>query len=265
MNKLKLLNLGCGNHFHKEWVNIDFSSFSEYVTAHNLLEGIPFEDNEIDVIYHSHVLEHFSKVQAKSFIDQCYRVLKENGTIRICVPDLENLIKTYLNCLNNCLAGNKDAQADYNWIMLELFDQSIRTVPGGGMFEYFKKDINNENFIKSRIGAEVAGIKAACQNNISPKLLKPYKLKFWKNKIKKLLFGKDIEYAELGKFRSQGEIHQWMYDRFSIKNLLESCGFKNIEFKTYNDSSIENWNIYELDILNNTERRPNSLYVEAKK
>jgi predicted SAM-dependent methyltransferase len=51
----KLLNLGCGKRFHKDWVNLDFVSNNPSVSAHNLLNGIPFENDAFDVVYHSHV------------------------------------------------------------------------------------------------------------------------------------------------------------------------------------------------------------------
>lgn len=38
---MKLLNLGCGQKYHKDWVNIDFVSNREQVVSHNLLEEIP--------------------------------------------------------------------------------------------------------------------------------------------------------------------------------------------------------------------------------
>ncbi len=249
-SSMKNLNVGCGNHFHKDWVNVDFNSFSEHVIAHNLLNGFPFSDEEFEVVYHSHVLEHFHKKDAGFFIKECHRVLKPGGVIRICVPDLENLVKTYINCLDRCLRGDKNAYADYEWIMLELYDQSVRTTPGGGMFEFFQKELKNEDFIRSRIGAEVDTIKQACKNPPAPP--KKYKIKFWKNK-------KPVD------FRTRGEIHNWMYDRFSARMLLEGCGFKEVSYQNYNDSSIENWNSYGLDILDGQERRHNSLYVEAVK
>lgn len=51
MNKLKYLNVGCGDKFHKDWTNIDMVSTSRYVRAHNLLKGIPFPDAAFDVVY----------------------------------------------------------------------------------------------------------------------------------------------------------------------------------------------------------------------
>ena len=94
-SKLPYLNLGCGSHFNQQWVNIDFSKTGEGVIAHNLLNGIPFDDNTFDVVYHSHVLEHFPQDKAIDFIRECYRVLKPGGIIRVAVHDLEQIIKNY--------------------------------------------------------------------------------------------------------------------------------------------------------------------------
>ena len=78
---MKYLNLGCGSSFltMSEWTNLDFTSSGESVIAHNLLNGIPYSDNYFDLVYHSHVLEHFSKDDGEAFIAECFRVLKPGG------------------------------------------------------------------------------------------------------------------------------------------------------------------------------------------
>lgn len=53
---MKLLNLGCGQKYLRDWVNIDSVSNSEHIQAYKLLNGIPMNDNCVDVNYHSHVL-----------------------------------------------------------------------------------------------------------------------------------------------------------------------------------------------------------------
>ena len=64
----KYLNLGCGYHFHKSWTNVDFIETGEGVIAHNLTKGVPFSDGTFDAVYHSHVLEHFSRKDGEMFI-----------------------------------------------------------------------------------------------------------------------------------------------------------------------------------------------------
>ena len=152
---MRLLNLGCGSNYHKEWLNIDFISNNKIVKEYNLLNGIPYEDNQIDVVYHSHVLEHFSKEDGVNFIKECHRVLKKGGIIRIVVPDLETIAQEYLRNLKLAIDGNKMAGYDYDWIKLEMYDQTVRNVSGGNMKKYLFRDyIPNENYVMGRIGLE---------------------------------------------------------------------------------------------------------------
>lgn len=156
MEKLKYLNLGCGKKYHKQWVNVDMATTSEDIIAYNLLKGIPFPNDHFEVVYHSQVLEHFPKEKASDFIKECYRVLKPGGIIRIVVPDLENIVDEYKKFLNENLSNpNALSEANYEWILLEMFDQTVRNHSGGLMAEYLKRPtVINENYVIDRIGYE---------------------------------------------------------------------------------------------------------------
>ena len=52
---------------------------------------LPFEDNEVDVIYTSHMLEHLSPKGAIKFLLEAKRTLRAGGVLRISVPDLKNM------------------------------------------------------------------------------------------------------------------------------------------------------------------------------
>jgi hypothetical protein len=81
-----------------------------------------------------------------------------------------------------------------------------------------------------------------------------------------LLSGKSARKSfQDGVFRSSGEIHQWMYDRFSLKRLLEQAGFMNVEICTATESRIPEFEKYSLDALNGIARKPDSIYIEASK
>lgn len=62
----------------------------------DLARGIPYPDRTFDVVYHSHLLEHLDREQAPDFLRECHRVLKDGGVLRVVVPDLEQLARSYL-------------------------------------------------------------------------------------------------------------------------------------------------------------------------
>jgi hypothetical protein len=70
---------------------------------------------------------------------------------------------------------------------------------------------------------------------------------------------------KIGSFRKSGEIHYWLYDRFSLKTELEKAGFTNIIVQNPYTSQIQNWNKYELDIKDGEVFDPTSLFIEATK
>ena len=280
---MKLLNLGCGYRYHQSWTNVDFISTGPNVLAHNLLQGTPFDDNNFDVVYHSHVLEHFNKGDGKKFIQECYRVLKPGGVLRIAVPNLEQIARLYLQKLEEALAGNEQATDDYEWIMLEMYDQTVRNQSGGDMAKYlFQAEIPNEDFVYTRIGEEGRQIRKAYLSKQQKKplnsthqpsitslrkilgMLKRFATRIITPKTPRL-DEEQQRYQKIGKFRLGGEIHQWMYDRYSLRKLLTEVGFKNFAVKTAFDSQIPHWNSYELEAKDGVIFKPDSLFVEANK
>ena len=152
---MSLLNIGCGNCFHREWVNIDVKSNNPNVIEHNILKGLPFSDKKFDAVYSSHLLEHIDPEQGLAFLREAFRVLKKGGIARIVVPDLETIARLYLEKLDISTKGDKSALHDYNWIKLELLDQVARSRPGGMMLRYLiDPEIANRDFVLSRIGKE---------------------------------------------------------------------------------------------------------------
>lgn len=125
----RMLNIGCGSIYHKDWINIDFNSKSKDVINHNILKGLPFESNSIDVIYNSSVLEHFSKSDGEALMKEISRVLKPKGIVRFAIPNMEEIARIYLDKLKE-VQSNKDAEIDYDWMILEFLDQFVRTNPG---------------------------------------------------------------------------------------------------------------------------------------
>jgi predicted SAM-dependent methyltransferase len=109
--QFKKFHLGCGTIFIKDYLNIGWWDHlgastlyanpngvdGSYLYNHDLVQGIPAADNSLDVVYHSHMLEHLSYAEGIAFIAACYRVLKPGGILRVLVPDLELWANNYTN------------------------------------------------------------------------------------------------------------------------------------------------------------------------
>jgi predicted SAM-dependent methyltransferase len=277
---MNYLNLGCGQRFRPDWTNIDFASTGPSVTAHNLTQGIPQPDNTFDLVYHSHVLEHFSKTQAQTLIQECHRVLKPGGTLRIAIPDLEQIAKTYLHNLEQAQTGSPEATQNCHWMVIEMIDQSVRNHPGGDMATYlFQENIPNQTFVLDRIGTEGKNLIEAGkhQRTQPPKASRPKWLSTINNSLrdpnyrrnlfqKLILSPSDYEALQIGRFRLGGEIHQWMYDRCSLTQLLTQSHFTDITPQTATRSKIPNWPSFNLDTEpDGTTYKPDSLFIEAIK
>ena len=274
----KYLNLGCGSRYHRDWINIDISPQGPEVIQNNLSRGIPFLDECCDVVYHSALLEHLRRSDAKAFLAECYRVLKPLGIIRVGVPDLEKICQIYLSKLNAAYNGNKAAAHDYDWIMLELFDQIVREKGGGEMLDFLRQNpLPNKSFVYERIGEEGRKFVKALnkQDNpgrhLFPNFVHKLMINFrhlpaiLKHRIQQWLLGGDDRRAlEIGRFRLAGEVHHWMYDRYSLARLLSQTGFQNPQLQNANTSQIPNWASFHLDTLPDGQViKPDLFFMEA--
>jgi 2-polyprenyl-3-methyl-5-hydroxy-6-metoxy-1,4-benzoquinol methylase len=247
------LNLGCGAHYHPDWLNVDFKSTHPSIVEHDLNKGIPFDNSTFNVVYHSHLLEHFPKHFAPDFLKECHRVLKPGGILRVVVPDLEQIARWYLLLLDRSLQGDLEAQRRYEWIMLEMFDQMVRNQSGGEMLAYWRQNpMPSEEFVIERMGAEVKGMLHTLRQQ-------PFG-------AAALLRKNQLGSEQIGQFRRSGEIHHWMYDRYSLGKLLSDAGFCKIGVCRADESAIPGFNDFHLDLLpDGSVRKPDSLFMEAHK
>lgn len=132
---MKILNLGCGSKTspHPAVTNIDwsillriklnpvlrffapyilndyrvdrFNALSNNIIAHDLSKGIPFPDASVDVVYHSHMLEHLDREVAELFLREIFRVLTPGGILRVVVPDFELVCREYIASIDACARG----------------------------------------------------------------------------------------------------------------------------------------------------------------
>ncbi|WP_413207256.1 methyltransferase domain-containing protein [Rhodospirillum sp. A1_3_36] len=244
-----LLNLGCGGHFHPAWVNIDIQSHHPGVMAYDILNGLPFPDAVFDMVYHSHMLEHLPGWQAEPFMAECARVLKPGGILRVAIPDLETICRLYLESLSGALDGDRAAEHRYDWMLIELIDQISRVESGGEMARYWREvPPEGERFVIERVGDIAASVIAAAKEGRLPPAA-PRRV---------------IPVEEVVHFRKQGEVHQWMYDRFSLGRLMRRVGLEDARVVDATESAHLGFARFRLDTDQSGQvRKPDSLFMEA--
>ncbi len=83
---MKYVDVGCGNSKKSGYIGLDLYDYSGVDIVHDVREGLPFKDNEIDAFYCSHFLEHLTGEEAIECMCEFYRCLKPGGILKIIVP-----------------------------------------------------------------------------------------------------------------------------------------------------------------------------------
>lgn len=284
-----LVNIGCGSTWHPAWTNLDVRPVSSHVRAWDVCKGLPFDSEQVDACYASHVLEHLPRPQARALLVESLRVLRPGGIIRLAVPDLEAIAREYLDVLARADKGEQAAMAQYEWIALELLDQLVRDRSGGEMERYLRgKALDNADYVIARIGQDAMSYmdnQREPGHQVNSEGAPPARtiralIRRTARKLQSLvgsadqagmalcriLLGKQGEEAiREGVFRRSGECHRWMYDRFSLRQLLEECGFSEVRVCTPFESRIAGFASFGLDVVNGKVRKPDSLFTEAVK
>jgi predicted SAM-dependent methyltransferase len=169
----------------------------------------------MDVVYHSHVLEHFDREDALGLLAECHRVLTPGGTLRVVVPDLLRIVTNYQEAVSR-LDESQKGEADHERAIEAMFDQMVRRAPFG-----LRNQTGQARFVEQRLRPTAA---------------------------------------------AAGELHRWMYDRYSLARRLGAVGFVNISIEAADTSRISDWETFGLDTEpDGSPYKPGSLYVEAQK
>src|SRR5262249_40583582 len=140
LQSLCRVNVGCGLRAHPDWINLDLCPRAVGVIKHDLMDApLPFPDDSVDCVYHSHLLEHLPPEKALPFMIECHRVLKKGGILRVAVPDLEQVARLYLTNLEHGCRGDVPARRRHAWLLLEMFDQMVRERSGGRIPEFLRQ------------------------------------------------------------------------------------------------------------------------------
>lgn len=278
----KYINLACGPVFIDSlvWTNFDFVAASGVQQA-DLLGRLPLTDNSAQLVYSSHFLEHIPKPEVESFLRECLRVLEPGGVIRLVLPDLENMARTYLQLRDE----GKHEKADF--LVLEMIDQCVRRQSGGELGKYYRtlqeqgkrgvaasgKNKVMIDFIRHRTGEQIgapdqskpAAGGAATQFN---RLLRAVPRRLQRHWIQVVLKALPSAFrAQNVSMAAVGERHHWLWDFHQLQQALEAVGFISVERRSADSSAIADFPFHPLDL--NPDGGPRtgleSMYVEAIK
>lgn len=149
-----LLNLGCGKDVREGFINIDLFSDDPRVVYMDIRK-LEFEDNSVDFILASDILEHFSHREVEKVLTEWVRVLKPNGEIIIRSPSLKLQANAYLRgdwdaaVASYMIYGGQTNPGDYHCVG---FDQKSITIlfekVGLELTSYEEQDIpQNKGYI----------------------------------------------------------------------------------------------------------------------
>lgn len=268
-----LINIGCGQVAHPEWLNFDSHPVGRHIRRRDLRRGLPCEAGSAAMCYSSHVLEHLTPREAIKFLREQFRVLKSAGIIRVVVPDLEAICRNLLQFIDESHRGIPGAPDRLQYSYLELFDQAVRTESGGELLTMWRNcPLGLEEFVRSRSG-EIFRLPGQAYEAPAQSALALRLAAVWRRARQAalagcgfILFGKSgWQAVGEGLFRQRGEIHRAMYDEVRLKSLLAATGFHDARRLGVSESGLPAFSLYELDAMNDHPRKPDSMYLEAYK
>jgi ubiquinone/menaquinone biosynthesis C-methylase UbiE len=115
------LHLGCGNKHIPGFINIDTRKLESVDLVDDIKTLATFANNSIDLIYASHVLVHVGRLEYMPVLKRWYDVIKPDGTLRIAVPDIEQVVKHYskfgdLKLLRGLLWGGQTYAENHHYM-----------------------------------------------------------------------------------------------------------------------------------------------------
>lgn len=118
----KIIDLGCGNNKYETdegdvlTVDIREEANPDYRCD---LGKLPFANEEFDIVFSSHTLEHFPRADVENVLDEWIRILKPDGELRLVVPNIqwaaERIIKDEIdNDVMNVVLGAQSFEENFH-------------------------------------------------------------------------------------------------------------------------------------------------------
>lgn len=281
------VNVGCGAVWEADWINLDHQPTAPEIRHFDIRDRLPFADGSVDAVYASHLLEHLDGDEGVRFLRECLRVLTPGGVMRLVVPDLEALCRSYLQALAAVTSEpGSESELLYEWAVLELIDQHVRTVPGGAMARFLDRPeiadmpallermpLDFRRYLSTRgkpppLGRLTQRLRGKRVRHVFAFACRQLRTARQGALLRaaKILFGfRFAESLRVALFLRTGEIHRMAFDRHSLRKMLLAQGFASVLLKGAQESDIPGFEATTLDWVDATPRKPGSLYIEAMK
>lgn len=121
------LHLGCGKKYIPGFVHVDLEDHP-HIDYRIPVDNLTFAPNaSVELIYASHVLEHFGRNEVDKVMKEWFRVLKKGGILRLAVPDFEAVCTRYhktgsLGELIGLVCGGQRNEYDFHKM---VFDEKL--------------------------------------------------------------------------------------------------------------------------------------------
>ena len=154
------LHLGCGERYLKDYVNIDFPQVLHSVQKHSVadrlidIRNLKYPPKSIEEIRLHHVFEHFPRVTACALLTDWNTWLKDNGVLKIEVPDTEIMFKNYDNRAQRHIFGSQEA----SWATHFAGYTSKNLTSFLAMYGFAIKEIKKNNW-KGTANIEIVAVK----------------------------------------------------------------------------------------------------------
>lgn len=114
------LHLGCGTRRLPGFIHIDARALDGIDYVQSVTERLPFPDESCELVYFCHGIEHLKDNEIAPFFQECYRVLRYGGTLRLAVPDFGIIAYAYacdvhLDRVKGLLMGRHDYPENYHY------------------------------------------------------------------------------------------------------------------------------------------------------
>ena len=147
------LHLGCGKKYIKGFKHVDLLDYS-HIDYKVSVDNLSFaKDNSVELIYASHVLEHFGRDEYEKVLDEWYRVLKIDGILRIAVPDFKSIVNYYNktadmeSLLGLVVGGQKFGEYDYHKMIFDegFLKNKLKDVGFKSISKYEWRNVSHAN------------------------------------------------------------------------------------------------------------------------